>query len=124
MYDLEVEICNNEGIEKFEDLGLGPLVRHTLALHYFSVNLDTSQVFNITSAEIIQHLFEFACACKFKDVQVEAFLDFIAQKRSVARKEELGIRIQSLGYVKDSFWLPFFYEQLFCTITYSFIFLV
>jgi hypothetical protein len=32
-------------------------------------------------------------------VGVEEFLEFIAEKRSVGRKELLGIRIQNLGYV-------------------------
>ncbi|PON33820.1 Histidine kinase-like ATPase, C-terminal domain containing protein [Parasponia andersonii] len=97
LYDLEVAICNNEGVEKFEDLALGPFVRHPLVLHYFSVNSDASQVFKITTEEIILLLSEFGRVCKYRNVKVEQFLDFIAEKRSVATKEELGIRIQNLG---------------------------
>ena len=97
MYDLEVEICKNEGIEQFEDLGLGPLLRHPLAQHYFSVNSDMTEVFKITTEEIIILLAEFT---RFrKEIEIEQFMDFIAEKRSVASKEKLGIQIQTLGYV-------------------------
>lgn len=106
LYDLEVAICQQEGVDEFGDLGLGPLLQHPLVLHYFSVNFDTTQVFKITSKEIMHFLHEFVQRKrKNRDVKVEEFLDFIANKRSVARREELGIRIQSLGYVAHSFWL-------------------
>lgn len=92
-------ICNNEGVENFEELELGPLLRHPLVLHYFCVNSDVTKVLKITGEEIISFLSKFICKCKYKEVRVEEFLDFVAQKRSVAGKEKLGIRIQSLGYV-------------------------
>lgn len=97
LYDLQVAICKNEGVEKFEELELGPLLQHPLVLHYFSMNSD--KVFKITSAEIISYLCEFLDAFPEKDVKVEEFLDFIARKRSVSSKEKLMVRVQSLGYV-------------------------
>jgi hypothetical protein len=102
---LEVAVCENEGIEKFEELGLGPLVRHPLVLHYYSVKSDTHEVYKITSDEIISLLSEYLDTNK--EIKVEEFLDFIVNKRSVASKEELGIRIQSIGYV-TSFLFPHF----------------
>lgn len=92
-------ICENEGVEKFEELELGPLLRHPLVLHYFSVNSDVIEVLKITGEEIISFLWKFIYKCKYKEIKVEEFLDFIAKKRSVAGKEKLGIRVQSLGYV-------------------------
>lgn len=102
MYELGVEICKNEGIGQFEELGLGPLVRHPLVMHYFSVNLDTTEVLKITTEEIIDLLSKFRSICcnkkiNVKDVKVEEFLDFIVEKHSVAGKEKLGIRIQNFG---------------------------
>ncbi|KAF3456594.1 hypothetical protein FNV43_RR01248 [Rhamnella rubrinervis] len=97
LHDLEVAICNNEAIGKFEELELGPFLRHPLVQHYFSVNLDTTEVFKITSEEIITLLCEFMDTCKNKDIVVDEFLYFISEKRSVSGKEKLGIRIQSLG---------------------------
>lgn len=105
LYDLEVAVCENEGIEKFEELGLGPLVRHPLVLHYYSVKSDTLEVYKITSDEIISLLSKYMDTNK--EIKVEDFLDFIVKKRSVASKEELGIRIQSMGYV-TSFLFPHF----------------
>ncbi|KAH7521674.1 hypothetical protein FEM48_Zijuj07G0058000 [Ziziphus jujuba var. spinosa] len=97
LYDLEVAICDNEAIGQFEELELGPFLRHPLVQHYFSVNLDTTEVFKITSEEIIALLNRFMYSSKNKDIKVDEFLDFICKKRSVSGKEKLGIRIQSLG---------------------------
>jgi hypothetical protein len=104
LYDLEVAICKNEGVEQFEELELGPLLRHPLVLHYFSVKSDVTEVFKITSEEIISFLWKFICRTykkksKSKAIKVEEFLDFIAEKRSVAGKEKLGVRVESLWYV-------------------------
>ena len=119
MYDLEVAICKNEGVDSFEELELGPLVRHPLALHYFSLKPDATEVFKITGEEVISFLWKFVYRMKKKNnnvqaegfldrkkknksyyndnIQVEEFLDFIAKRRSVASKEELCLRIQNLG---------------------------
>ncbi|XP_024192294.1 uncharacterized protein LOC112196214 [Rosa chinensis] len=97
LYDLEVAICENEGVEQFEELGLGPLLRNPLVVHYFSVKCDATEVFRITSEEIISLLSEFMDACKHTYIRVEEFLDFIVKKCAVASREELGIRIYSLG---------------------------
>lgn len=98
LHDLEVEICKNEGVDSFEELGLGPFLRHPLVIHYFSVRSDVTQVCKITCEEIVQLLNEYMDPTKVK-VRVEQFLDYIAGKRSVECREQLGIRIQNLGYV-------------------------
>ncbi|KAI6695798.1 hypothetical protein NL676_023508 [Syzygium grande] len=97
LYDLQVAICKNEGVERFEELELGPLLRHPLVLHYFSVKADATAVFKITSEEIISYLCDFLDTSFKKDVKTEEFLDFIVKKRSVSSKENLAVRIQNLG---------------------------
>nr|XP_011462802.1 PREDICTED: uncharacterized protein LOC101296952 isoform X3 [Fragaria vesca subsp. vesca] len=97
LYDLEVAICKNEDIEHFEELGLGPLLRHPLVLHYFSVDSETTEVFKISTEDIVRLLSMYLKKPKIKEHSVEGFLDFIAKKRSVTGKEKLGIRIFSLG---------------------------
>ena len=102
MYDLEVAICKYEGVDSFEKLELGPLLRHPLVLHYFSLNSDVTKVFKITSKEVCSLLWKFMDKKKKSKnhddaVQIEEFLDFVAKKRSVASKLELCLRIQSLG---------------------------
>lgn len=100
LYDLELAICKNENIQQFEELGLGPLLLHPLVLHYFQVSSDTTEVFKITSEEIVFLLIGFQTHKReVTDDSVEEFLDFIVKRRSVASKEMLGIRICSLGYV-------------------------
>nr|KYP67781.1 hypothetical protein KK1_024134 [Cajanus cajan] len=98
LYDLEVAICKNEGVDNFEALGLGPFLRHPLVIHYFSLRSDVTQVYKITSEEIIQLLCELWDGSRSNEIiKVEQFLEFIAMKRLVKCKEWLGIRIQNLG---------------------------
>lgn len=97
IYDLEVAICKNEGVNDFKALGLGPLLRHPLVMHYFSVKSHIAEVYKITSEEIIYFLSELLDSSKKKDIRIDEFLDFIAQKLSVKCRELLGIRIQNMG---------------------------
>ena len=98
-------ICKVEGVDSFEKLELGPLLRHPLVLHYFSLSPGVTEVFKITGKEVCSLLWNFMDKKKKKKksknvddtVQIEEFLDFVAKKRSVASKEELCLRIQSLG---------------------------
>jgi hypothetical protein len=99
LYDLEEAICKNESIGTFEELELGPFLRHQLVMHYFSVNPDITEVVKITNNDIIICLCEYLDIHKKKDIKIDEFLDFIASKRSLASKEKLGARIQNLGYV-------------------------
>lgn len=98
LYDLELAICKNEGVGLFEELELGPLVRHPLVVHYFSVIPDVKEVFRITSEDIISYLHEYLKTHQGKEVKVEALLDFIAEKQSKTSREKLNVRIQSLGW--------------------------
>ncbi|XP_068634476.1 protein NO VEIN [Aristolochia californica] len=97
IHDLNVAICENEGIHNFEELGLGPLLRHSLVEHYFSVPTDMTEIFEITSEEIISYLAEFMDTCSNNEIKAETFLDFLTNHRSLSARERLGIRIQSLG---------------------------
>lgn len=99
LYDLEVAICKNEGVGKFEELELGPLLKHPLIVHYFSVNPGVSEVFKITSEEIMSFVSEFMDRNGGTAVKIDELLNFIAEKKSAGSRENLGVRIQSLGYV-------------------------
>ncbi|CAM0876991.1 unnamed protein product [Alopecurus aequalis] len=96
IYDLEVEICKNEGVAQFEELGLGPFLQQPLVAHYFFVPADLSEAPKLSSEEIINCLQKFIGNSKGK-VKVESFLDYLAEQKSVSRKEKLGVRVQSLG---------------------------
>lgn len=91
-------ICESEDIERFEELELGPLIRHPLAMHYFSVTSEVTEVYRIGTQELISYLCDFVDARKWKQVQVDSFLDFISQKQSVNGREKLCVRVQDIGY--------------------------
>ncbi|KAL8491297.1 hypothetical protein ACS0TY_023070 [Phlomoides rotata] len=97
LYDLEVAICKSEGVEQFEELELGPLVRHPLAVHYFSLTPNLTEAYKIRTEEIIAYLCEFICTHKRKEIKVDSFLDFISEKQSVSCREVLCVRVQNLG---------------------------
>lgn len=99
MYELQLAICENEGIEQFEELELGPLLKHPLVMHYFSLSSDVTEVLQIKTEDIISYLHKFVDTRRGKEVKIDELLDYIASKRSVASREMLQVRIQSLGYV-------------------------
>ncbi|KAJ4955822.1 hypothetical protein NE237_012605 [Protea cynaroides] len=98
LYDLNFAICKNRGVKSFEDLELGPLLRHPLVVHYFLVPSYAMEIHKITSEEIIRYLVEFVNVCKDAEIVGDNFLDFIASKRSItsSSRAKLGVRIQSL----------------------------
>ncbi|KAI3934075.1 hypothetical protein MKW92_017256, partial [Papaver armeniacum] len=95
VYDLEIAICKNEGIEKFEGLKLGPILNHPVVLQYFYVASDVKQVHKITSETIYTNFVEFVeyCEGKRKRVKKKKFLMFLARKEDVAHSGLLGVRI-------------------------------
>ncbi|CAH8386642.1 unnamed protein product [Eruca vesicaria subsp. sativa] len=97
LHDLEVAICRNEFVDCFDDLKLGPLLRHPLVLLYFPSISGSSGPVQITSEEIISFLDSYLDTCDMEDVKVDDFLNFVAEKKSVTSKEKLGVRIKSLG---------------------------
>ncbi|KAL9142499.1 hypothetical protein ABFS82_14G173500 [Erythranthe guttata] len=94
LYDLEVAICDSEGVRRFEELELGPLLQHPLVQHYFSVGSDVAEVFKITTQEVISYLG--LLIWRNKNITPDDLLDFIS-KRKKQVKETLCLRIQSLG---------------------------
>ncbi|RWR75853.1 DUF3883 domain-containing protein [Cinnamomum micranthum f. kanehirae] len=97
LHDLDIAICKNQGVDRFEDLGMGPLLRNPLVEHYFSVPKDATEIFKISSEDIITSLVDYMHICPGPEIRVEDFLNFIAKQKSVAVRERLGIRIRSLG---------------------------
>lgn len=97
LYDLDFAICENQGVDRFEELGMGPLLQNPLVEHYFLVPSDATEIFKITSEEIISSLIDYMHICPDPEIRVEDFLNFLAKQKSVSVREKLGIRIQSLG---------------------------
>ncbi|KAH9620786.1 hypothetical protein KSS87_018166 [Heliosperma pusillum] len=97
LFDLQEALCKNEGVEKFEELELGPFLMQPLVNHYFSIiSNGIDEVYEITTEKIVSHLALYLHR-KPRDANIEEFLEFIAKKCKVTSKEKLGVRIQSLG---------------------------
>ncbi|KAK1435357.1 hypothetical protein QVD17_01118 [Tagetes erecta] len=94
LHELDKAICESEGIKSFEELELGPILKHPLVVHYFSVGPDVTEIFKITSEQIVAYLS--MLPRKKRKTMVDDLLDFIAKRRKKSR-ESLCIRIQSLG---------------------------
>ncbi|KAI3830794.1 hypothetical protein MKX03_002882 [Papaver bracteatum] len=88
LYDLSLAICKNEGIERFEDLRMGSLLRHPL-VHYFYVRVDTKEVHKITSQIVISYLADYIYSRNGRFVQAEGFLELhITSIQDSKRAEE------------------------------------
>ncbi|KAM0064933.1 putative histidine kinase/HSP90-like ATPase superfamily [Helianthus debilis subsp. tardiflorus] len=94
LHDLEMAICESEGVKSFEELKLGPILKHPLVVHYFSVGPDVTEVCKITTEQIVAYLSKLPR--KKGKTTVDELLDSIAKKRKISR-ENLCVRIQSLG---------------------------
>ncbi|PIA29997.1 hypothetical protein AQUCO_05800225v1 [Aquilegia coerulea] len=96
LHDLNVEICKSEGVARFEELELGPLLKHPLVIHYFLIPSDTIEIVKITTEDVMVHLGEYMHIRTNKSIKPEMLLDFIAGKLSFPAKEKFGIRFQNL----------------------------
>ncbi|PWA52302.1 histidine kinase-like ATPase, C-terminal domain-containing protein [Artemisia annua] len=56
LHDLVLAICENEGIKSFEELELGPILKHPLVVHYFSIGPDVTEICKITTEQIVAYL--------------------------------------------------------------------
>ncbi|KAL0904100.1 hypothetical protein M5K25_026173 [Dendrobium thyrsiflorum] len=97
IYELGLEICKNEGVDKFDELRLGPLLRHPLVRDYFSVSPDAQEICEITTEGLVSRLSVFLNKKRNEEIKLEEFLDFLVLKCSVASREHLGVRIRSMG---------------------------
>ncbi|KAH0448721.1 hypothetical protein IEQ34_022521 [Dendrobium chrysotoxum] len=97
IYELGLDICKNEGVDKFDELRLGPLLRQPLVRAYFSVSPDAHEICEITTEGLVSHLSAFLHEKRKEEIKLEEFLDFLVLKCSVASRGHLGVRIRSMG---------------------------
>mgnify|MGYP007132918696 FL=1 len=97
LHDLSLEIAQNEGVQSFEDLGLGPISLLPLVGQYFAP-AGGPEVHKITTEDVLNYLAEYTNKCNGK-VDVEAFLSFISNSRSIPSPQHLCVRMQNFGYV-------------------------
>lgn len=85
LHDLVLAICENEGIKRFEELELGPILKHPLVVHYFSIGPDVTEICMITTEQIVAYLIILTLRRK-NTIIVDDLLEFIAKKRKKNRE--------------------------------------
>lgn len=101
---MDVAICVDERVSQFEILGMGPLLRHPLIAHYFSISLSTKDFCKIKTEEIYASLSKFMSKRQSLP-SLKSFMDHLMEEYAVSNKEKLGLNIRSFGWV----YLPFFF---------------
>ncbi|CAM6113575.1 unnamed protein product [Calypogeia fissa] len=96
LYDLGYDLASEEGVNDYEDLGLGPLLCHELVIQNFSPPVGV-EMNKITAMDVIQHLADWIDDHPKDVLKVESFVSYVASQLSLASPEHLLIRIQSLG---------------------------
>jgi hypothetical protein len=86
-----------KGVDWFEDLEMGPVVKVPSCCALYSVSSHVKQVFKITIEEILNYLSEFMNTSKLNKFSADEFLDFIGKKRKVDGRDKLSVRIQNFG---------------------------
>lgn len=96
LYDLGCAITLEEGVTDFEELGLGPLLRHPAVVRYFD---PPDEVLSITAEEVMQHLSDFIGEPTHRNyhVEIDEFMGYLQKERKAPTMQHLGVRIQSLG---------------------------
>eukprot|EP00252_Welwitschia_mirabilis_P009867 TRINITY_DN2277_c0_g1_i3.p1 TRINITY_DN2277_c0_g1~~TRINITY_DN2277_c0_g1_i3.p1 ORF type:complete len:327 (+),score=46.81 TRINITY_DN2277_c0_g1_i3:186-1166(+) len=96
LWELNKEICKQEGVSRFEDLGLGQLLGQPIIDHYFAPATDATDVFKISVKQVVSHLYDFLDINEGSDIILEEFLSYMCKKEAVPSPAHLCIRIQSL----------------------------
>lgn len=89
------------GVENFDELDLGPLLRYPLVEQYFSIKPEVTRIHKISTEDVLVALTTYIDVHPSQKIEVLEFMNFLAKKQSVS-KEELCVRIQNLGYVSVS----------------------
>lgn len=93
---MDVAICADEGVSQFEILGMGPLLRHPLIVHYFSISPSTIDFCKIKTEEIYMSLSKLMSK-RQPPPSLNSFMDHLMEEYTVSNKENLGLKIQSFG---------------------------
>jgi hypothetical protein len=94
LHDLGCELTQEEGVSKFEDLGIGPLLLHPLVVRYFT---PPDEVLSITTEEVMQDLADYIGDTNYNRVEMDEFMGHLQRMHKAPTRLHLGVRIQTLG---------------------------
>lgn len=95
------------GAKTYEDLKLGPLVKHRLVYDYFKFpsNLDPPE---ITTLKVMKYLREFMTRNGWTNtVNFAEFLEYLREQMSCESLYDLGIRIESIALMVKVRFTPY-----------------
>ena len=97
LYELEQAIVSTEGVDNYEALHLGPLLRHPLVQNFFKPPTDLESIPNITSFKMYKHLSEFVNkrSNRSERQSLEEFLEFMQKRERLESVYHLCVRITS-----------------------------
>ncbi len=98
LYELERTILEFEKVASFEELRMGPILKHPVLQDMFKIPNDLSHVPEITTYDILESLNAFVNKHKKGDNiwdKLEEFMDFFAKKYSVPSPQYLCVRVSS-----------------------------
>ena len=96
LFELQRTICEFEKVEDFEELKIGPIVKHPEVIRLFKVPEDVLTVPEITAYDIHMCLTKYISKSKRTDTRdVEEFMTFLADKFRVSSPLHLCVRISS-----------------------------
>lgn len=100
LYELDKYLARlYPGAQTYEDLKLGPLVKHPLVYEFFKFpsNLEPPE---ITTLKVMKYLKLFLQKNGWiKKVDMPEFLEYLKEQMSCETLYELGVRIDSLGLI-------------------------
>ena len=100
VHELERALVSVESVTRFEDMRIGPLIKHPLVAKFFQPPSDLQEVPEITAHQIQKTLFKFLdktrrAAGRGEKHSVEDFLQFFAKNESKPSPHHLCVRITS-----------------------------
>eukprot|EP01012_Entosiphon_sulcatum_P043353 TRINITY_DN5764_c0_g1_i2.p1 TRINITY_DN5764_c0_g1~~TRINITY_DN5764_c0_g1_i2.p1 ORF type:complete len:2678 (+),score=447.44 TRINITY_DN5764_c0_g1_i2:1203-9236(+) len=94
-HDLLLEILEWRRVQKFEDLGLGPFLRHPLVVRAFSPPPGTNEVPNISTEDVVRELDAYRQQRRGR-VEVVSFMQHLG-RRFARDPLQLLVRVTALG---------------------------
>ena len=96
LHEMGVALSQSEGVSSYEELGLGPLIKHPKVKDYFKPPDDLDSPPEITVHRLHEHLFKLIDKSQRNaKFTIEDYLEFVRRKQDVESVEHLCIRITS-----------------------------
>lgn len=97
LYELEYALINSEKLNSFEDLHMGPLLKHPSVRRFFSPPDDLEEVPRISEFKLRKHLMTFLSKRRRGDTKstLEEFLDFVKKNEFKESTYHLCVRVTS-----------------------------